>query len=69
MSRRPAAHNISTAQDVRDAAECAAAYLALQRCPGGRLIVKGYVCLHCDIDPSYGDCSGTSGFVKNTRND
>lgn len=67
MGKRPRAHNVSTAQDVRDAAACANQYLALVRCPGGRLNVHGYICPHCGMDTSDGDCGGTSNFTKESR--
>lgn len=41
----------------RDLARCAD-YLAIVDCPGGRPIVKGYICPHCGADPSHGDCDG-----------
>lgn len=33
-------------------------YLALTRCPGGRIVNKGYICPHCGADPSVGECKG-----------
>lgn len=49
---------------VRDAARCADHFLVLISCPGGRPIVKGYICPHCGYDTSYGDCGGVIGFEK-----
>ena len=46
---------------MRDLANCAAAYLHIRHCPGGRPIVDGYICPHCDRDTSYGTCGGVVG--------
>lgn len=48
----------------RDAARCAEHYLLLISCPGGRPICKGYICPHCGMDTSHGDCDGVQGFVN-----
>lgn len=53
-----------SANYTRDLANCANTYLLVESCPGGRPIVSGYVCPHCGVDPSYGDCNGVIGFVK-----
>lgn len=42
--------------DVRDIILLANAYLTLVRCPGGRLVVDGYVCVHCERDPTVQTC-------------
>lgn len=49
---------------VYDMARCAISYLRTQRCPGGRPIVDGSICVHCGMDTSYGDCGGVQGFTK-----
>ena len=51
----------------RDMANCASSYLAIVPCPGGRPIVKGYICPHCHTDTSHGDCGGVIGFQKLQR--
>ena len=48
----------------RDLARCAKNYLLIKECPGGRPIVKGYICPHCGTDTSYGDCDGVIGLTK-----
>jgi hypothetical protein len=40
--------------DHADLIRLAKTYIALSRCPGGRLIHRNYACLHCDHDPSAG---------------
>ncbi len=45
-------------QDTGDLKVLAWSYLNIIRCPGGRLVVGGYVCLHCEADPSLGECHG-----------
>jgi hypothetical protein len=37
-------------------------YLDIVLCPGGRPRMKGYVCSHCGVDTTYGDCKGVIGF-------
>ena len=48
----------------RDLANCAQHYLCIISCPGGRPMVKGYICPQCGMDTSYGDCGGVQGFKK-----
>lgn len=52
---------------MRDLAVCASRFLSLHRCPGGRPIVGGFICPHCDYDTGHGDCGGVEGFVKERR--
>ncbi len=52
--------SISIRQDHADVIVCAESYLRTVRCPGGRIIVKGYICVHCGHDPSYGGCKGVT---------
>jgi hypothetical protein len=47
-----------------DLARLAQTYLVVQACPGGRPINRGYICAHCGMDTSHGDCDGVQGFVK-----
>lgn len=47
-----------------DMARCASYYLRTIPCPGGRPMVKGLICPHCDTDTSLGDCGGVIGFTK-----
>ena len=42
--------------DLRDEAACARAYLNLTRCLGGRIVVKEFVCPHCDKDHTAEEC-------------
>lgn len=49
---------------VRDLARCANFALRTVACPGGRPIIKGLICPHCDIDPTEGDCGGVKDFKK-----
>lgn len=37
-------------QDTRDLLALAESYLDTRRCPGGRIVMKGYVCAHCGHD-------------------
>jgi hypothetical protein len=57
------------ANETRDMAALAAAYLVVVACPGGRPIHKGYICPHCGMDTSHGDCDGVLGFVNASRTD
>jgi hypothetical protein len=36
--------------DLRDALNCLSFINMVTRCPGGRIIVAGYLCLHCGAD-------------------
>jgi len=47
-----------------DLARCAETYLCVISCPGGRPMVKGYICPHCSMDTTRGDCGGVQGFKK-----
>jgi hypothetical protein len=47
-----------------DLARLAHSFLLIVSCPGGRPIVKGYVCTHCGMDTSHGDCAGVRNFKK-----
>lgn len=38
--------------DLIDAAAVGEFHAVTKRCPGGRLIADGYVCIHCGHDPS-----------------
>lgn len=49
---------------IQDTARLALNYLWVINCPGGRPIVDGYICPHCGIDASQGECAGVEGFVK-----
>lgn len=42
--------------DTQDLVTLAENYLILRRCPGGRFIVDGYVCVHCLRDPTVEKC-------------
>jgi hypothetical protein len=48
----------------RDLANCASRYLYIVDCPGGRPMVKGYICPHCAMDTTRGDCAGVQDFKK-----
>jgi len=37
--------------DLLDLATCASFTNRQVRCPGGRIIVDGYICIHCRADP------------------
>jgi hypothetical protein len=50
-----------------DMARCADAYLNLTLCPGGRPMVRGLICPHCDMDTTEGDCGGVQSFVKKKK--
>lgn len=50
-----------------DLAACATRYLDIRSCPGGRPIVRGYICPHCGYDTSDGDCGGVQDFVKKEK--
>ena len=42
---------------LRDLAACAhSGRQGITECPGGRPIVEGLICVHCDHDPSDGKC-------------
>ena len=43
--------------DLRDTAACAESYLNLTRCLGGRIVVKEFICPHCDEDHTMRDCA------------
>jgi hypothetical protein len=57
------------ANELRDLATLAATYLVVVSCPGGRPIKKGFICPHCGMDTSHGDCDGVHGFIKRSRDD
>ena len=40
--------------DYEDLVRLAKTYVAMQRCPGGRLVHADYLCLHCGLDNSVG---------------
>lgn len=40
----------SNKRDMEDLIQLAQCFLRLKRCPGGRLVQGGYVCLHCGHD-------------------
>lgn len=54
------------ANRTRDLASLANSYLSVIKCPGGRPIVAGYVCVHCETDTSWGECNGVIGFQNPT---
>jgi len=41
--------------DLPEAAELAHGFLTINRCPGGRLVVSGYKCPHCQHDYTVDD--------------
>lgn len=47
-------------QDRSDIIACAHTVVQMKRCSGGRIIVKGLICIHCHHDPSYGGCNGVT---------
>ena len=42
--------------DRRDVLEYALSWMNFERCPGGRVILDGYMCAHCGKDPGFGKC-------------
>jgi hypothetical protein len=44
------------AQDFKDALITLDNTGLATRCKGGRFIIKGYMCIHCDADPSMDPC-------------
>ena len=54
-------------QDRNDIIVCANNYLQMVRCPGRRIIIKGYVCPHCDHDPSHGGCKGVTPKIPDIK--
>jgi hypothetical protein len=50
--------------DRNDLIALAESYLPMARCPGGRIIMDGYICAHCGKDPTDGKC----GKPKRRRN-
>lgn len=48
----------SEAQDTRDKNHCLDVYgPSLRRCKGGRLVVDGFICPHCDSDNPSSECA------------
>lgn len=47
---------LSSYARMRDLDSLADCYVAIQKCPGGRLIQKGFICPHCGNDPTIEGC-------------
>lgn len=43
-------------QDISDMRRCVSVGGWLERCSGGRLVISGYVCPHCDSDDPKTEC-------------
>jgi hypothetical protein len=41
---------MSYRQDVKELLELADLHLDTMRCPGGRIVMKGFICAHCGHD-------------------
>lgn len=41
---------MSRQADIRELLELADLHLDTKRCPGGRIVIKGFICAHCGHD-------------------